>query len=268
MRPQARPPRLPGLFLVSMINNCPLSVCRMPYYRRRNRKYTSYPPSAAAQHVADRRALSLAFAGIDNDVEEIFLNLPPLHLEAVLLRYGKLHGAKPEAYARVTYPLWKRGSRKMSGLVAERLLNLVPMSLDASVRFDLVKKLRKANLKKSSHYISTTPGSWREAVIPLVRQLVESSASFTLTPEVTSRVQWLANGDTEAAQQLLAAAEQEEAAIRISYLDSEFQRIDAMISAVASTPSITHRIELPQGNITVSIAPPKRSFWRSLLGLD
>lgn len=240
----------------------------MSHYGRKYRKYSSYRPSAAAQHVAARRALTSMFAGIDQDVEKIFLNLPSHHLEAVLLRYGKLHGEIPETYAREAYRLWKSGHRKMSGLVAERILNLVPMSLDAGTRFELVKKLRAANLKKTSHYVSTTPQLWREAVVPLIRQVVESSTAFALSPEVTSRVQWLANGDTNAAQQLLAAAEEEEAAIRISYLEAEFRRIDAMISVVASVPVITHRIELPQGTITVTIATPKKSFWKSLFGLE
>ncbi len=237
----------------------------MGHYRYR--RYRRYYTSRAAEHVAARQRLSLVFAGIDQDIEKIFLNLPSHKLEAVFVRYGKSAGSQAESYARATYQKWKSGSVKMSGVVAERLLNLVPPALDASARFDLVRKLRAAHFKRASHHVTASPQDWRARLMPLINDIVAAASTFKLPPELVDRVKWLADGDAIAAQKLLSAVDQEEATIRVGYLDSEFRRIEALVSAIERTPEVVHRITLPQGDITVTIAVPKKSFWSTLFGL-
>ena len=78
------------------------------------------------KNVSERDQLSADTGGIDKDIEQIFLNLPSFKLQSVLIRYGKEHGSSALSYAKKTYPNWKSKKVKMSGKVAERLLNLVP----------------------------------------------------------------------------------------------------------------------------------------------
>lgn len=231
----------------------------MSRYRRYSKRH--YRTYWASQHVSARLELSNTFGGIDKDVERIFLSLPNVKLESVFMRYGQQHDASALSYARAAYPRWQSGSTKMSGKVAERLLNLVPLVLDASARFDLVKKLRSAHMEKLRRHVTCEPNDWRNKVAPVLAELLTASQTFKLAPHVVERVRWLAGGDATAAQQLLAAAEQEEAAVRLGFLEAEFKRIDFLLQNIEATKVISHTIELPQGTISVSIAMPKKGFW-------
>jgi len=200
-------------------------------------------------------------AGIDKDVERIFLSLSPPLLELIFICYGKEHGSSALGYARATYAKWKSGSVRMSGVVAERILNLVPLILDKATRFDLVKKLRAAHMHQEDRHVTCAPSDWRSQVAPLVADLIAVSQRFQLPQHVLARVRWVADGDSATAQELLAAAEQDEALVRLQYLEAEFRRIDDLIKTIAGTKSVNHRIELPQGTIHVSITIPNTGFW-------
>lgn len=220
----------------------------------------SYGHYRASQHISERYALSCSLGGIDKDVEQIFLNLPNLKLETVFLHYGREHGASALAYARNTYPRWKSGAVKMSGTVAERLLNLVPIVLDTSARFDLVKKLRGAYMHKERRHVTCEQHDWRNKVVPVVAELLSASHKFQLPEHAVSRVRWLTDGDAVAAQRLLAAAEQEEAAVRLRFLEAEFKRIDFLLQNIEATRHVSHTIELPQGIISVTITIPQKGI--------
>lgn len=223
---------------------------------RRYRRYNGYSYGAqrAAQHIAERHSLSRLMGGIDGDVAKIFLNLPKQKLEVILRKYGQLHGSSAASYARSTYGKWRRGAVKMSGMVAERLLNLVPLILEPADQFELVKKLRSTHLRKENHRLSCTPAECRQTIGPVVNEMVSKSSKFQLPQHIVDRVQWLANGDAVAAQKLLAAAEKEEARVRVRYLASEYQRIAYMLENMQGSSSVNHTIELPQGTVAVTIS--------------
>lgn len=230
-------------------------------YRRRgfSRSYWSY------QHVSERAQLSAISGGIDKDIERIFLSLPSHKLESVLTRYGREHGSSALSYARNTYHKWKSGSVQMSGKVAERLLNLVPTVLDSNSRFELVKKLREAHRQKINRHVQCEPHEWRTKVAPEIAQLLASSSEFKLPESALSRIRWLTDGDSQAAQSLLAAAEEEEAVARLRHLEMEFQRIDSLIQSVEGKTTVNHLIDLPQGTVSVRIGKPQQSGCLSVL---
>jgi hypothetical protein len=202
--------------------------------------------------------------GIDRDIQEIFLNLPTQKLEVILQKYGKLHGKNAESYARMTYGNWRHGAVKISGMVAERLLNLVPTILEPAERFELVKKLRNTYLGKEHHRLSCTPTEWRQTIGPVINEMVNKRSRFQLPQLVVDRVRWLADGDAVAAQQLLAAAEEEEAQVRVQYLATEYHRISYMLENMQGSRLVSHTIELPQGTIAVDITLPKGRIVRWL----
>ena len=224
-------------------------------YRRRSysRNYWGY------RNISQREQLTTIAGGIDRDIERIFLNLPSYKLESVLTRYGREHGSSALSYARKTYPNWKSGFVRMSGKVAERLLNLVPTVLDADTRFELVKKLRDAHRVKIHRHVQCEPHEWRSKVAPEVAELLASSSQFELPESAVNRIRWLADGDSQAAQKLLAAAEEEEALARLQYLELEFQRIDVLIKSIEARKTVSHTIDLPQGTVHVAIGEPAKS---------
>jgi|SanBayMetagenome_1026888.scaffolds.fasta_scaffold50123_1 hypothetical protein len=216
------------------------------------------------RHTGYSYYMSSSIGGIDDDVKQIFLSLPPEKLSLVFRLYGQRYGGGAQSYAQSTYYSWRSGRVRMSGMVAGRLLNLVPPVLDPPQRFELVKKVRSAHLRKERKYISCHPTDWRHTVGPIVAQFIAASQNVQIPPYVLDRVCWLADGDAAAAQRLLAAAEQEEAAVRLHFLEAEFKRIDFMLQNIEATKRVSHTIELPQGTITVSIAVPRKGFWSCL----
>lgn len=226
---------------------------------RGRRHYSSYGNYVVSQ----RRELTKAFGGIDRDVERLFLALDPYSLEVLFQAYTSHYGGSAGAYARKTYPNWQSGAVRMSGEVAERLLNLLPPRLPYSVRYDLVKKLRNANFRPMTRHVRTTPERWREDLRPAIEEVVAHGETASLSDRLKGRVSWLANGDVAAAEALMSEAIREESLSRLAYLKVEFQRLDAIIAQLGEyQTAVTHAIELPQGSIQVHIAIPKVSMWK------
>lgn len=210
-----------------------------------------------------RERLSSTFGGIDRDIERIFLSMAPADLSLLLYYYEEEFGRSAATYARKTYPRWKCRKVRMSGQVAERLLSLVPPLLSQEERFKLIKKLRIANLRKLDLRVDSAPDQWREALAPAIRELVDHGAAALIPDAVKARAAWLADGDTQAAEALLRAAELDEAVGRLAYLEEEFRQLDAMVAELQNHQhTISKVIELPQGRIRVTIAPPKLSLWQ------
>lgn len=220
---------------------------------RRHRNWGSY-------RVSKRKELSYMFADIDKDIESIFFSLDAFSLDSILTKYGKAFGDSAERYARNTYPLWKKGTRKLSGQTAERLLNLLPPFLPSDTRYALIKKLRDHYMTRQrlTEHITTSPEDWKEALSPLIGRYVETSSSFRLPEALQKRAAWLSGGDTQSANKILASVEQEEANLRTAYLAAEFRRIDEYVQIIENTKSVTHTITLPQGTIYVTIALQKK----------
>ena len=142
---------------------------------------------------------------------------------------------------------------------------LVPTVLDSDTKFDLVKKVRNAHRRKLNKNVQCEPQEWRTKVAPEVATLLKSSTEFELPSAAINRIKWLADGDSQAAQQLLAAAEEEEAVVRLQHLEREFQRIDILLRNVQGKKIIRHAIELPQGTINVLIGEPDKGGCLSVL---
>ena len=219
-----------------------------------------------AYHVSQRQQLTNMFAGIDKDIQKIFFALNAQSLDTLFKKYGQLHGKNAEKYARKTFPNWKSGQTGLSGQTAERLLNLIPPYLPQNIKYELIKKLRNHYLKKQARHISTTHEEWKSDVIPAVNELIKVSSDFKLPETLIQRAAWLANGDVDAANRILASLELEEAKVRTNYIAVEFKRIQSLVDHIPHTQSIRHSIELPQGDINVVIEQEKQTFMQSIFG--
>ncbi|MSP42884.1 MAG: hypothetical protein EXR08_05900 [Alphaproteobacteria bacterium] len=227
------------------------------YRRRRNFSYGS-------SHVSKRTELSRQLGGIDKDIEKIFLSPSPADTIEIFNLYARAHGDSAADYARATYSKWRSGSVKMSGQTAERLIALVPPVLPVSVRFDLIKKLRTSYFRKKTIHVNSSPETWMQDVLKPIQELVAVSSSFSLPEYVVAKAKWLADGDAKAAQHLLAATEQEEAAIRLAYIEEEFRRINALVQNIDTMRKITHALTLPQGEIILLVELPPRTLMQKI----
>lgn len=235
----------------------------MGYY---SGKFSYSSASTDAKRVAAAN-FSKSIGDIDGEIQHIFLHLQYSKLEEVYRLYGALYGKSAKDYARKTYQSWKSGFVQMSGMIADRLLDLVPAVLSSEQRFELVKKVRAAQIPKVFLTLNCSPTNWREVVVPAIGSLIDKNNHVQFDPKVMQRIHWLAYGDVIAAQKLLIAAEQEEAAIRLRFIEEEFLRIDSLLKNIDAIKQLKHTIKLPQGNVSIVIRQPKRDLWRYMRDL-
>ncbi len=142
----------------------------------------------------------------------------------------------------------------------ERLIELLPPFLNDTQRFDLIRKLRRHHLKRKELHLTTTPEQWRDELGPLIQELFQHGAEFDLPQIVYQKATWLTNGDATIAQKLLRTIDEEEAHLRLSWIEEEFSRIQFLLENVKNTEPVRHRIDLPQGSICVIIQMKGKTF--------
>jgi hypothetical protein len=184
-----------------------------------------------------------------------------------LSRYGDKFGRSAGQHARKTFPDWQSGAVQPAAKTLERLLEFLPPFLNETQRFDLIRKLRAHHLKRKELYVTTTPERWRDELNPIVNQLMEHGAQFELPQLVYEKATWLTNGNATAARKLLQAIDEEEAQLRLSYVEPEFKRIEYLVENVRNAEPVKHRIELPQGNIFVTIQRKQKTAVQKFVAL-
>lgn len=158
---------------------------------------------AALEHIEEARQLSVTLGGTDKDVKDYFFHLSPDELSSVLNAYERAFGREKRKYAEETMPSWKRGTRKMSGLVAGRLFSLLPPLMPLDRKFLLVRSLweNKCPHSRQSFYIG--PDASDHDVCEKVRShLLEVVQDYTIPDEIVNRFRWLALNDVNLQQEL------------------------------------------------------------------
>ena len=179
------------------------------YTRSKYRKRQRYPHritgyERALQHIREAEKLSKELGGTDEDVKQYFFSLPPNKLQAILKDYGIQYGKSKRDYAEETLPLWRTGKRKMSGLVASRLFNLLPPRMPLEVKYELTKRLWEQYSPISHRILRIGPNSSEQDIMNKVEEhLVHTIAHYSIPQPLEQRFKWLSMGDVQVQQQLL-----------------------------------------------------------------
>lgn len=159
---------------------------------------------AAMQHIEEARAFSREIGGTDEDVKRYFFSLQGAALEDVLMAYEHAFGTAKAAYAREVLPLWRSGKRKMGGVTAKRLFDLLPPRMPLSKKYELAQNIWRHFGPSSSHSYSVGPETDVSTVAATVAAKLDEVVSKYGTPEnVSNRFRWLAAGDVKLNEQLL-----------------------------------------------------------------
>src|SRR5215469_5747346 len=105
-------------------------------YRGRStgyRRSRSYGRERALEHIAAAKRLTAELGGMDQGVKAYFFSLSPVELSSILNEYQGKYGRSAREYAEQTIPKWRSGRVQMSGMVAERLFNLLPSRMPLPV---------------------------------------------------------------------------------------------------------------------------------------
>ena len=132
------------------------------------------------------------------------MNLDDQRLRRLLHAYRLQHGERSYEYCVVTLPKWRSGRSKMSGLVAERIFDLLPQFVTSSERQQIAEKLWKHLSPSSDNQLLVSPKSSpeevREALDDYARRCIRS---YNFPDRLRDRFAWIANRDVDLTQRLL-----------------------------------------------------------------
>lgn len=179
----------------------------MPYYRRRYNSYRpkySYGQERALQHIREGQQLSALLGGTDETVKKYLYGLPKAQLDTILSQYEEQYGEDPANYARLTIPKWRTGTVQMSGMVAERLYQLLPPTMPLSTKYKIAEEL----------WHHTGPSSWKairfgkdafhsQIVRESEEHIVDVVQRYEIPDSLQQRFDWLTANDVGVKQDIL-----------------------------------------------------------------
>ncbi len=213
--------------------------------------------SAARRHIQEARELSLLVGGTDSDVKKYFFNLPPEELKKVLDEYGRIYGEQKKAYARQTIQLWKSGRRIMSGMIAERLFNLLPPLMPLSQKYELVRSLWDTFGPKSLTEYTIGQDCDAGTVTRIVEECLNSKVmEFNIPDAIEQRFRWLADGDVETYQHLLNTFREQEMRLAAADASQRYQVILGHLSQGSEwTETISHECRVGKHAVKLYFDP-------------
>jgi hypothetical protein len=210
-------------------------------HRRYNKKYyNSVGHGRASQHIREAKELSKELGGTDEDVKKYFFSLPPRELKKIFDAYEKQYGRSPREYAEEAIHLWKSGKRKMSGLVAERLFNLLPPRMPLEAKYSLVETLWKEYCPKSHKMVLIGADANEQTIVDTIQShLMQVVVDHKIPDPLERRFQWLSTGDVNVKQQLQNYLLQTEKSLIIRDLR---ERIPVLYGHLREHGSITQKM--------------------------
>ena len=197
--------------------------------------------------------LSSSTEGIDRIVEGYFFDIKESTLLRLLDLYEQQYGISARKYAFMTYPKWKSGSVSMSGLVAQRLINTLPKSLDFEEAYELIKIV--ASTDDTSINIKIPGSSSSEAASRIIDFSFSDLESEAFSPSVQRKMQWVAGENIEYARELLSYVLKSEAnTIRKQLIGQIELALDAFRrSDQSSTLEFTSTVNLLGRTVIISL---------------
>ena len=222
----------------------------MGRYRR------SFGHERALEHIRQAEKLSDELGGTDKDVKAYFFSLGASDLSRVFAEYERLHGREARDYAEITMPNWKSGRVQMSGMVAERLFNLLPRYMPLEQKYKLTESLWRNVGPMSHRTLYVNPSVAPDDVIALVKEHLERDVlSYTIPEQMEKRFKWLSQGDVDTKQKLLNFLRSKERELAAESLRINVPLLaEHLRSAQGShTHHLAHKIQIGKNQIVVTL---------------
>jgi hypothetical protein len=192
------------------------------------------------EHIAEARRLTAELGGMDQGVKAYFFGLSAIELSSILDEYQRKYGRSAREYAQATIPRWRSGSVQMSGMVAERLFNLLPPRMPLPVKYKLVEGLWHHVGPSSKHRIRVGLDADVERVIELARsKITEFVVNYKIPESIESRFDWLSVGDVSTKQMLLSHIQEME---KVIVAEAVRVQVPVMFEHLRSAGSHTSRL--------------------------
>jgi len=210
---------------------------------------------AALRHIEQARAFSHEIGSTDDDVKRYFFGLSGSALDEIFSAYGKAYGTAAEQYAIVTFKKWKSGSTHMSGLVAQRLFNLLPPRMPASAKLELAGNIWRRFGPRSAHSFTLGPAADVTSLTEAVSdKLTKAIQNCQIPDQVRHRFEWLSSRDVRLKEQLLNYFLDMEKDLVICKLQEELPILQKQLQEYGDqTISVRTRLEIHRYSIDVWI---------------
>lgn len=216
-------------------------MARSSYRRGRSFDYRSVGYERALEHIREAEVLSRELGGTDQDVKQYFFSLSPAQLREILDKYERKYGMYAREYAEKTLPSWRSGKVHMSGMVAERLFNLLPPMMPLEAKFRLTESLWKhVGPSSNKKYYVGHDVNIEEISQRVKEHLEEVVTHYQIPSSMEERFNWLSHGDVGIKQQLL----------------NHFQQLEKQLLSHAleiELPILLNHLNSEKGNLTTNI---------------
>ena len=194
------------------------------------------------RRIEDAERLRTELGEAEAQTRETFLNLDNQRLSRLLHAYRLRYGQRQYEYCIVTLPKWRSGRQKMSGLVAERIFDLLPRFVTSSERQQIAEKLWKHLSPGSDNKLlvspKSSPAEVREALDDYARRYIRS---YNFPDQLRDRFAWIANRDVDLTQRLLNHFQQmeyhiaaETIRVRLPIITEKLSTLDRGLTATAT----------------------------------
>jgi hypothetical protein len=206
----------------------------------RSYRSRSYGRERALEHIAAAKRLSAELGGMDQGVKAYFFSLSPLELSSVLDDYQRAYGTQAREYAADTIPKWRTSRVQMSGMVAERLFNLLPPRMPLGVKYTLVEGLWHHVGPSSKYRIRVGIDADVAQVIEVAKSKVtEFVVNYKIPENIERRFDWLSAGDVPIKQMLLSHIQEMEKTVVVETVRAQ---VPVMLEHLHSAGSQTGRL--------------------------
>ncbi len=187
------------------------------------------------------------------DLIKVLLGLEQTNLENLFQLYAREFGPAAARYARRTYDKWRSGEVRPNKQTFNRFLVHLPGVMSFDLKCEVLRKLRQEYCSQDNYSLVVDPKNWRDALIPLIDDLIRKSYVAQLPQHVEERLRWLSANDMQLASAVLAESQAQESKNAMRLLEQEFDHLDQFLDVTKGRSEVTHIVKLPLGNITLTI---------------
>jgi hypothetical protein len=201
----------------------------------------------------NKRAKETISRNRNADLVKVLLGLEQANLENLFQLYAREFGPSAARYARRTYDKWRSGEVRPNRQTFNRFLVHLPSVMSFDLKCEVLRKLRQEYCSQDNYSLVVDPKNWRDALTPLVDDLIRKSYVAQLPKHVEERLRWLSANDMQIASAVLAESQAQESKNAMRLLEQEFDHLGQFLNDMKGRSEVTHIVKLPLGNIKLTI---------------
>ncbi len=188
-----------------------------------------------------------------SEILRVLLNLNEDSLSQLFNFYRTTFGKGAANYAKKTYQKWKEGKVKPNRQTFKRFLIHLPKVMSYDLKCEVLRLFMQEFCPKENSETTVYTDNWEEILTPLVQKLIDKPYSADLPLEVQKKLTRLADGEMQAAKEILRQSHIEEGKIAVSQLRQEFKNLEIVLAETHLKPKVTHQLKFTYGTITLNI---------------